>query len=444
MFKQSKLRTQRQQNRVFIYSMCFMLAVIVLCVNFIDSQLKLGVVFTKHVNVLFIGFLLVIFSIQITVWLIRNKVYKGLKHAIHHYLIVLKLRKSFLDANYFNKRFYFNTEIAELPKIKLQFTANFSKATLFIENININKDISDVNISFALNNFIVDRAYLSNNENYYVFEIYNSNTDQQLKFNSLYELQKQSVQVDDYTLFIDKSISISLYGTLLVGMTGSGKTYALYSLILQMLAKNVQYNIYFADPKNSSLAVLGERISAENTATNIEDIIKLLQSFNEMMEVRKAEIKDKLNSKLEATYADFQYEPYIFIFDEFASFQTVLQTMEKKKRDEVMKLLSQVVLQGRQLGFFLWIVMQKSDATLLPTSLRENLPVKFVLGNAEKQTYTTAFGTGVDVPEKNFALGQGVFTCPILANTPKICHFSYLDFDILEAVTHLKSRAGVM
>lgn len=439
MFKQSKLRTQRQQNGIFIYSTCFMLTVIVFCVNFIDSQLKLGVVFTKHVNELFIGFLLVIFSIHMAAWLIRNKANKGIKHAIHHYLTVLKLRKSFLDANYFNKRFYFNTEIADLPKIKLQFTANFSKATLFIENININKDIGDVRISFTLNHFIVDRAYLSNDENYHIFEIYDSNIDQQLNFNGLCELKRQTFQVDDYTLIIDKSISISLYGTLLVGQTGSGKTYALYSLILQMLAKNVQYNIYFADPKNSSLAVLGERISAENTATNMEDIIRLLQSFNEMMEVRKAEIKDKLNTKLEATYADFQYEPYIFIFDEFASFQTVLQTLEKKTRDEVMKLLSQVVLQGRQLGFFLWIVMQKSDATLLPTNLRENLPVKFVLGNAERQTYTTAFGTGVDIPEKNFALGQGVFTCPIVANTPKICHFSYLDFDILEAVTHLRS-----
>lgn len=439
MFKQSKLRTQRQQNGIFIYSTCFMLTVIVFCVNFIDSQLKLGVVFTKHVNELFIGFLLVIFSIQMAAWLIRNKANKGIKHAIHHYLTVLKLRKSFLDANYFNKRFYFNTEIADLPKIKLRFSSNFSKATLFIENININKDIGNINISFALNNFIVDRAYLWNNENYYVFEIYDSNIDQQLKFNDLCDFKRLTSQVDDYTLIIDKSTSISLYGTLLVGQTGSGKTYALYSLILQMLAKNVQYNIYFADPKNSSLAVLGEKISRENTATDIEDIIKLLQNFNEIMEDRKAVIKDKLNTKLEATYADFQYEPYIFIFDEFASFQTVLQTMEKKKRDEVMKLLSQVVLQGRQLGFFLWIVMQKSDATLLPTNLRENLPVKFVLGNAEKQTYTTAFGNGVDIPEKNFVLGQGVFTCPIVANTPKICHFSYLDFDILEAVTHLRS-----
>jgi len=438
MLIQSKLRTQRQQNGIYIYSTCFMLAAVFLSMNLINSQLKLGVVM-QNVNKLFIGFLIVISSIQITTWIIRNKAQKGIKHAIYHYLTVLKLRKSFLDANYFNKRFYFNTKVADLPKIKLQFSANFSKAILFIENININKDIGDVSISFALNNFIVDRAYLSNNENYHVFEIYDSNIDQQLIFNGLCELKRETSQIDDYTLIIDKSISISLYGTLLVGQTGSGKTYALYSLILQMLAKNVHYNIFFADPKNSSLAVLGEKISAKNTATSIEDIIKLLQNFNEVMENRKDDIKDKLNTKLEATYADFQYEPYIFIFDEFASFQTVLQTMEKKKRDEVMMLLSQVVLQGRQLGFFLWIVMQKSDATLLPTNLRENLPVKFVLGNAEKQTYTTAFGTGVDIPEKNFALGQGVFTCPIVANTPKICHFSYLDFDILEAVTHLRS-----
>src|SRR5690606_1500331 len=183
----------------------------------------------------------------------------------------------------------------------------------------------------------------------------------------------------------------------------------------------------------------GEKISKQNTASNLNEIISLLQKFNDLMEKRKTEIKDKLATKLEATYADFNYEPHIFIFDEFASFQTVLQAMEKKKRDEVMKLLSQVVLQGRQLGFFLWFVMQKSDATQLPTYLRENLPVKCVLGNAEKQTYTTAFGTGVDIPVKDFKLGQGVFTCPIVANTPKICHFSYLNFDILEAVNHLKT-----
>ncbi|MCG1010382.1 hypothetical protein J4760_10165 [Salinicoccus sp. ID82-1] len=440
MLKQSKLRTQRQQNGIFMYGTCFMLVLLVLSLHYVDSQLTLGVF--KQAKNLIIVFVAMIFFINASIWLIRNNIQKGLKYAIYHYFTLLKIRKAFLDAGYFNKRIYLNIDIAELPKVKLEFSDEYFKAKLFVENINLNKDIGDINLSYALRNFIVDRAYLSNNEIYYIFEIYDSRVDQQLKFNTIWELKNQSTQLDNYTLLIDKSVSISLYGTLLVGQTGSGKTYALYSLILQMLTKDISYNIYFADPKNSSLAVLGERISQKNTATDIEDIIKLLQRFNGAMEARKKDIKKDLGTKLEATYADFRYEPYIFIFDEFASFQTVLQTMDKKKRDEVMKLLSQVVLQGRQLGFFIWIVMQKSDATLLPTNLRENLPVKFVLGNAEKQTYTTAFGTGVDITEKELTLGQGVFTCPIIANTPKICHFSYLDFDILEAVNHLRAERG--
>lgn len=442
MLKRSKLRTQRQQNGIFITSMFILLSMVMLLVNFIDSQLMLGI--NKHVNFLLIGFMIVVSLIQTIIWLFRNKAHMGMKYAIYHYLTVLKIRKAFLDANYYNKRFYFNNEIADLPKVKLEFSNSFSKAKLFIENININKDIGDVNISFALSNFVVDVAYLSNDENYHVFEIYDSNIDQQYKFDSFTSFKKQSDQIGNYFLFIDKSIEISLYGTLLVGQTGSGKTYALYSLILQMLTKKVHYNLYFADPKNSSLAVLGDKVSKENTVTEIEDIILLLQKFNQTMKERKEAIKERLNTKLEGTYADFGYEPHIFIFDEFASFQTVLQTMEKKKRDEVMKLLSQVVLQGRQLGFFLWIVMQKSDASLLPTNLRENLPVKFVLGNAESQTYTTAFGNGVDIPEKNFKLGQGVFTCPIIAKRPRLCHFSYLNFDILKAVNHLKQGTGVL
>lgn len=435
MFKQSKLRTPRQQNGFLICSLLFTCIFLGITILFIDNKLQIGI--SKYSNALFIGSISFIFLNQLFIWFIRNKAYKGIKHAIYHYRLVLSLRKALLDARYYNVRFYLNTEVADLPNIKVSFTNNFSKATLSIENIKINKDFSDINISFALRNFIVEREFVSDNENFHVFEIYDSNIDNQFKFNSLEELQEYASKTDSYTLFIDKSTVVPLHGSLYVGMTGSGKTYALYSLVLQMMSKKIPYNIYFADPKNSSLAVLGEKISKENTATGIDDIIKLLQKFNNLMEERKIAIKSKLTTKLDATYADFLFEPHIFIFDEFASFQTVLQSMEKKKRDGVMKLLSQVVLQGRALGFFYYFIMQKSDATQLPTYLRENLPIKFVLGNAEKQTYITAFGTGVDIPDKNFTIGQGVFTCPNVANSPKICHFSYLNFDILAAINKL-------
>ncbi|MFP3422000.1 hypothetical protein R0K19_21770, partial [Bacillus sp. SIMBA_161] len=112
-----------------------------------------------------------------------------------------------------------------LPNIKLNFHDNYSKATLLIENINITKNIRDVNLTFALKNFVIDRAYLSNNELYYVFEISDSRISHQFKFESVFELNEHTSKNDNYTLMIDKSVSIPLYGTLLVGQTGSGKTY---------------------------------------------------------------------------------------------------------------------------------------------------------------------------------------------------------------------------
>jgi len=437
----NKLTTTRVKNGKFFYRLQFMILTATLLLYIADSQLKLGVSITLYK--LLISIIILFFVISIIIWLIRNKLYKGFKYSMLHYFTILKLRKAFLDSNYYNKRIYFNTEIAELPDVKLIFNKDLSKAKLFVQNINIKKAIDDVNISFALGNFVVDRAYLSNDENYHVFEIYESNINQQYKFHDFKTLRTLTSKLDNYTLQIDKSTKIPLHGTLLVGQTGSGKTYALYSLILQMISKKVNYNLYFADPKNSSLAVLGAKISKDNTTTDINEIINSLQIFVEKMNERKFEIKEKLTTKLEADYTDFKYEPHIFIFDEFASFQSVIQTLEKKRRDEVTKLLSQIVLLGRQLGFFLWIVMQKSDASLLPTNLRENLPIKFVLGNAEKQTYVTAFGTGVDIPDKNFELGQGLFTCPIIADSPKICHFSYLNFDILKAVKQYNESGGL-
>lgn len=93
MFKQNKLRTQRQQNGILIYSMCFMLIVITLLVDYVDSHLKLGV--TSYINSFCISLILVIFLLQTIIWLIRNKAYKGIRYAIYHYFTVLNLRKFF-------------------------------------------------------------------------------------------------------------------------------------------------------------------------------------------------------------------------------------------------------------------------------------------------------------------------------------------------------------
>ena len=249
-------------------------------------------------------------------------------------------------------------------------------------------------------------------------------------------LTHSRIMCGDYELFIDGKSKIPLHHLLIVGQVGSGKTYALYSLILQMLDKRVPYQLYFADPKASSLSTLGGVVAPKTTAETIEEIINLLHIFHAAMEKRKAEIKARLSEKLDGTYADFGLPPHVLIFDEYSSFIAHVNTLDRDKKDEVLAMLKAIVLQGRQLGFFLWIVMQKSDASTISTDIRDNLVGRFVLGQSEPTTYETCFGASASIPKRRYTAGQGVFTYSGITTSghPKPCYFPTLNFDVLGAV----------
>src|SRR5699024_7968529 len=188
-------------------------------------------------------------------------------------------------------------------------------------------------------------------------------------------------------MFIDKFNVVPIHHMLLVGQTGTGKTYALFSLIMQLINKDNDPIIYFADTKNAGTTALGKIIAPDKTASSLDEIIELLEKFNIELQSRKSVLETALSENVDNDYSDINLSPQIFIFDEFADFHLLLKSQKKEIRDRVDSLLSTVVLQGRQLGFFIWITMQKSDATLIPTYLRDNLVLKIVLGNAEKTTY---------------------------------------------------------
>lgn len=97
MLKRTRLRTERQQNGLLIFSITFLLSATNILVNIVDSQLQLGV--SKYINSVFFVVIIAAFLIQSIIWLIRNRSYKGVKFAIYHYFTVLSLRRAFLDAN---------------------------------------------------------------------------------------------------------------------------------------------------------------------------------------------------------------------------------------------------------------------------------------------------------------------------------------------------------
>ncbi len=386
---------------------------------------------------LIIGFLLL--ALCMMGWCISNKIYKGLRYAFLHAKTKRKIRKSLKNAGYYIEQNFRGERVAVLPKIKIDFSKDFQIGTILIENhIKLDKKLEAVDISSALGKYIVTQQYISDDANSYVYEFEDASIDRQLVFNSYKELVAYTHEVGDYKLFMDSKNIVPISSLLLVGSTGSGKSYSTYSLILTMLNWEIKPDIMFADPKNSSLVVLGNHIAPENTAGTVEDIIELLERFHNQMQERKLEIQDKLNEKLDADYRYWSMPANVFIFDEFASFQSVINTMDKKTRDKVAMLLRNIVLQGRQLGCFLWILMQKSDATDLPTSIRDNLIWKVVLGNATSTTYITTFEKSADLPIRKFRCGQGLYSYQGLTRQPQLTSFPTLNFDILESVRECK------
>ena len=317
----------------------------------------------------------------------------------------------------------------------MSFEKDLSKGILRIQNsIRFHSRLDDTILSSALGKYIVETHYTTADENYYVYELLDSNVSFSQIFNSYDEFKKYCRRIPEYNVFLDKRTVIPLQSSLFVGQTGSGKTYCLYSLILQLLNKRFHPIFYFNDPKDSSLAIIGSLLAPERTATEAKDIISNLEAFVNEMRERKKELKDFLKHRLDADYSNFCMLPHIFIVDEFASLAAELATKDKQTRDKVKALLYEIVLQGRQAGFFIFLIMQQSNSSLIDTALRENLPFKTVLGNSEKQTYVTAFGDGVKIVNRKFEKGEGVFMEPRIAPKPKLVQFPYLDFNIHEAI----------
>ena len=371
-------------------------------------------------------------------WAVAHRLQRGLKYALRHWQLSRSIARALLEAGYgipVGEQFY------RLPRVKIRFDdKGLTSGLVEIQNhIKTDTSLSAVNLSSALGVYVVDAQYITNDNNYYCFEIADSRIDQQLKFSSYTELtgyaKRHTDKYGPYTLFCDgRNEGIKIRSMLLVGITGSGKSYALMGLIAQLRNWPIAPVIYFADPKGSDIAVLGGSLAPERTADDIDGIIDLLRQFYAAMMERKAEMRDKLNGKLGADFSDFRLPAYIFLFDEFAAFQASI-SRDKKRRDEVEELLRNVILMGRQLGFYMWIAMQKSDSSDIPTAIRDNLPWKICLGNAPSTTLMTVFGRSADLPSRHWDKGQGLVYCDGITAAPRPVSFPTLAFDIFAALT---------
>lgn len=375
---------------------------------------------------------------RVATWCVRHQVWKGIKYALTHAKLEKGIRRALLEAGYGVAT---GNQYFRLPQVKIRLEGNdLSAGIVQVQNhIKSDTSLASVNLSSALGHYVVDAQYISNDNNCYTYEISDSRIDRQLQFDSYTALSdyahKHTDKYGPYTLFCDgRNEGIKIRSLLLVGITGSGKSYALMGLIGQLLNWPVPPVMYYADPKGSDIAVLGGSLAPERTADDIDGIIDLLHAFYSEMLMRKAEMKDRLSDRLGVDFTEWRLPAYIFIMDEYAAFQASI-AKDKRRREEVEEILRNVVLMGRQLGFFAWICMQKSDSSDIPTAIRDNLPLKICLGNAPATTLMTVFGRSADLPSRHWGKGQGLIYCDGITAAPRPVSFPTLNFDIFAELT---------
>ena len=435
----TNIETKRSLVRVACISTVLIIGIALCCIGsqtYFDFPCKAKFVLAGGIMIA----LSVIYAvILLAVYSAKHGLFKGgFKYFNRHRKLMRTIKTQLLDDKVYIERYCCNELCAVLPKVKIKFDDNLLTGEVSIENtLRYKEKLIDVDISCCLLNYIVEQSYTSPNSNYVIYSIFDADFDRQLVFENSEQFLESCKKVGDYELLIDKVTTVDLFHSMITGQSGSGKSYATYTIIAQMLCKSVKYNLYFADPKASGMASLGKAIDETRTADSIDSIIELLRSFHaELVERKELMEKSLTDSKsIDSDYRDFGYEPYVFLFDEYLAFALALQNYKKDIRDEVSSILSDIVLMGRQLGFFLFMIMQSAPANNIPTIIRDQLAFKVVLGNSDNSTYQVAFGAGIDIPVRKYPVGYGVYTYSGKVDKPKILAFPTIkNFDIMKVI----------
>lgn len=322
------------------------------------------------------------------------------------------------------------------PKIKVQLNDERTKGTVEIEQSVRTQNKLDHELSAAFGDYIVQRSYISRNQNSVIFEIVRWDYNPQLVFSSLQEMYAYCQNhADPWQLVIDCDLTIPYQHILITGQTGSGKSYAMYAFIFQMLEAGT--DLFFCDLKNAGIAILGSAISPERTATSLEEIMDLLWKLKQLQDEREAVVRKTLQEqkRFDGDWRETSLKPCCLIIDEYAALQAVVKDSDRKTQNEFNAILTGLLLKGRSTGMFLMISMQQANASIFPTKFRDNLSAKFLLRRGlERETTVTTFGEAeaAELPATDADVGEAFYKVAGKNSEVSTCTFPRLDFDLRE------------
>lgn len=182
---------------------------------------------------------------------------------------------------------------------------------------------------------------------------------------------------------------------LLCGMSGSGKSYALNILFARICNTAGQDGIvYFADFKQDDQFVY---LRECDRYYPYDSSIEALETVYEVLHKRQSG-EDKTR------------HPVTLIWDEYMASVLAVQNVEKKKADNIMRKVSEILMLGRSLAVRLVISCQRPDAAAFPSGSRLNYGIIIVVGAPIRSIYEMLIPKEyIDaIGDREFGVGEGV------------------------------------
>lgn len=175
---------------------------------------------------------------------------------------------------------------------------------------------------------------------------------------------------------------------LVVGKTGSGKSYALM-VLLGIYSAIPGVHITICDYKKSSFAQFSDAASFYG----YEEVPDGIRNFYKEFQYRLAANDEERNKIIR-----------VLVIDEYGA---LISAQDKKTADELKTMVSNMLFMGRSLGIRVLIGVQRADAEHFKAGARDQARAILGLGNLSKEQKQMLFSDYKDTMNEHNGLGEG-------------------------------------
>lgn len=241
------------------------------------------------------------------------------------------------------------------------------------------------NMGIPITDFDNNTAALESALNLKIYKLdYGKNAKKTKIYAMPFKYDKPRIVSTDSTDLVEDMINL-----LCVGATGSGKSYALLT-ILGAFSKKPNTKIVVCDYKKSSFSQF------ENT--------KNFYGYEDVADGIKAVYKE-FSERLEENNQERNNNKVVLLIDEYGAF---LAAQDKKTAEQYKTMIANMLFMGRSLGVVTFLGLQRADSNeYFKAGSRDQFKMVLALGNLSKEQKSMLFYDYKDKLNHNNGVGEG-------------------------------------